>query len=172
MIRNLAPDYIVSSVKDLSPEFLKGLGLRCLLIDLDNTIVPRHEEIIDEDIMSWLRSLKEKYFRIYIISNNWESRVQRALNGINLDGVIAPAGKPFVYRAKKFLDEHGIDADSAAFIGDQVFTDLVFGKRLGLRTILVMPLTDYDLPHTRFLRIFEKILIRYWKKQGLVKGVD
>lgn len=172
MVRSLAPDYIVSSVKDLRPEFLKNLGLKSLLIDLDNTIVPRNEDTIDKSILSWLRLLKDQSFRIYIVSNNWESRVQRVLNGVTFDGMIAPAGKPFTYRAKRFIQEHKIDLDSAAFIGDQVFTDLVFGKRLGLKTILVMPLTTYDLLHTRILRIFEKMLIRYWQKRGLVRGVD
>lgn len=135
-----------------------------MVVDLDNTIVPRNQEKIDEKYRQWLNELKAQEFRVFIVSNNFSERVSRALEGVPVDGLIAPAGKPFLKRIRSMFDDFNIDPAGAVFIGDQVFTDLVAARRLGCHAYLVIPISDYDLPHTRLLRLVEKVLINRWKK--------
>ena len=56
-------------------------------------------------------------------------------------------------------------------VGDQVFTDVLGGNLAGLHTVLVRPLADNALPHTRAARSLERaVLKRYghdWPRTSL-----
>ena len=47
-----------------------------------------------------------------------------------------------------------------AVVGDQLFTDVLGAKLLGLRTILTEPLIANDFPATRLLRLLERVVRR------------
>jgi hypothetical protein len=44
-------------------------------------------------------------------------------------------------------------------VGDQLFTDILGARRLGIHAILVSPLSDRELPHTRLKRRIERFLL-------------
>jgi hypothetical protein len=50
-------------------------------------------------------------------------------------------------------------SERTAVVGDQLFTDVLGGRLLGMRTVLVVPLSATDLPHTLLLRRIERILL-------------
>jgi len=52
----------------------------------------------------------------------------------------------------------GTQAQSTALIGDQVFTDILGGNLLGVRTILVEPLSTQEFPTTRLIRRLERLV--------------
>ena len=52
-------------------------------------------------------------------------------------------------------------------VGDQLLTDIFGGKRIGLYTILVQPISPVEKWTTRLNRVLEKGLIRLLKRQGL-----
>lgn len=162
----LKPERIVDDVSEIKFEDLRLKGISSLVIDLDNTIVPRNEDKIHEPYRNWLIQARAAGFKVYIVSNNFNERVLKALEGVEVDGLIAPAGKPFLRRIKKMFKEHRIEPSSTVFIGDQLFTDVLAARRLGCCAYLVNPISDYDLPHTRLLRRIERILINKWKSSG------
>ena len=49
-------------------------------------------------------------------------------------------------------------AEHTALIGDQVFTDILGGNLLGVRTILVEPLSEQEFPTTRLIRRLERLI--------------
>nr|MBP7165972.1 HAD hydrolase-like protein [Bacillota bacterium] len=53
----------------------------------------------------------------------------------------------------------GTHPDSTVMVGDQLFTDILGAKRLGIHAILVSPLSDKELPHTRIKRWLERFLL-------------
>ncbi|WP_338013962.1 YqeG family HAD IIIA-type phosphatase [Desulforamulus profundi] len=53
----------------------------------------------------------------------------------------------------------GTDIHETAFVGDQVFTDVLAGNRLGLYTILVTPLAGKEFIGTRINRKLEKLVL-------------
>ena len=58
-----------------------------------------------------------------------------------------------------------------AVIGDQLLTDVLFGNRVGITTILVNPLSVHDKIFTRFNRRREKkIYKKLYQNNLLVKG--
>ena len=59
----LVPDYMFDTFEDVTPEFLKSIGVRALLIDIDNTLAPYEQAEPDERIINWFASLAENGLR-------------------------------------------------------------------------------------------------------------
>ena len=55
----LTPDYMFGHYYEITPEFLKSIGVRALLIDIDNTLAPYEQPDPDERIRNWFASLAE-----------------------------------------------------------------------------------------------------------------
>lgn len=170
MLRFLAPEFLAEKITDISFDFLRENGVSGLIIDLDNTLAKRDATFLEEECYGWLKEARRRGFALMIVSNNWNDRVKRALLDLgNEVEILAPAGKPFLKRLKKRFKKMNFDARSTIFIGDQVFTDILGAKRLGVKSILVLPLSNYDLPHTRVLRKIEKKLISQWIEKGITQ---
>lgn len=163
-MKKLAPDFYAEKIDDISPDFLKNLGAQWLLVDIDNTLVPRKSLEIPESSMRWIKSVRKRGLKVVLVSNSLSSRATTIARALQVESVLAPAAKPFLLRVKKFLSDNDIVPEASVFIGDQVFTDVLLCKRLGLRVVLLKPISDSDLPHTRILRNVEKLLITRWLK--------
>ena len=50
-------------------------------------------------------------------------------------------------------------------MGDQLFTDVLAGKNLGMRAYTVPPIRDKRDPFTRFKRLLERPLMRAYHKR-------
>jgi predicted HAD superfamily phosphohydrolase YqeG len=61
----------------------------------------------------------------------------------------------------------GTTCSETAVLGDQIFTDILAGKRLGLHCILVKPINDKKTPFFIIKRLLEKpfIYIYNYRKQ-------
>ena len=162
----LIPDYIFSSYKDITPEFLIQAGVSALLIDIDNTLAPYEQDEPDEQTISWFSSLEENGICAALISNNEQKRVEL----FNKDlGLIAfyKSGKPFSKNLRKAMAKMGSDISNTAMLGDQLLTDAAAGKLLGLKTIIVPPIKDKTNWFFRTKRALEVPSIKkYVKKTG------
>lgn len=158
--QHFLPDYYFESLKEAKPEIIIQHGRKAVLIDLDNTLVPRNRAEISEEVRIWINQARNKGLALCIVSNNWEHRAKRVAEQLGLP-LVASAGKPRKKAFLKALSILGIEPSQAAVVGDQLFTDVLGGNRLGLLTILIKPLSSKELFHTRLLRLVEKkILIR------------
>ena len=45
-------------------------------------------------------------------------------------------------------------------VGDQLFTDVLGGNLSGMFTIMVQPISDNALPHTRLTRRLERLVLK------------
>ena len=163
--RYLIPDYILANYGEVTPEFLASLGVRGLLIDIDNTLAPYEQAEPDEKILSWLAALSENGIGYAFISNNSSDERIKLFNK-NIGAVaFARSGKPF---AKKNIDcalsSLGASRENAAFMGDQIFTDVCAGKFNGMRAILVPPIKDKKNLFFKFKRWLEKPVLNYYFK--------
>lgn len=163
-VERFYPNHLYKNIYEIDFKQLKEDGIESLLIDLDNTIIPRNVKELTEEVEQWFKGLTEEGFKVCIVSNNMKGRVKKVLRKVEIP-FVARAGKP---RRKAFIQ--GIEAlrtskEKTAVIGDQLFTDVFGGNMLDLMTILVSPVGKSDLPHTKFLRIFENRLIRKFIKE-------
>lgn len=169
--RLLLPDFYFESLKDIEPRMIKKLGREAVLIDLDNTLVPHDSSLASEEVKTWLRKAREQGLSLCIVSNNWEGRAKKIADDLKLP-LVAPAGKP---RKKAFLKALSIlqtEVSKGAIIGDQLFTDVFGGNRLGLLTVLVKPLSPRELVHTRFLRLIERRILDRNRPKSCWGAVD
>ena len=163
----LTPTWVVESVKDVDPKALKARGIEAIITDLDNTLVPwRHYEVAPS-VVEWLAKLEVENIKICIASNTLH--VERLIQLADTMGI------PFVDRVRKpnvggFLRSMqlmGSNTQNTAVFGDQIFTDMLAGNRLGLKTILLREsLTKEEFFSTQVVRYFENFVIRRLKNNG------
>ena len=158
----LIPDYMFRCYSDVTPEFLASIGVRALLIDIDNTLAPYEQPEPDEHHRAWFASLAAAGIRCALVSNNGKERVERFNATLGLDAQWK-SGKPFGRVIKRYLGEWGIDRSAAAVLGDQVLTDALAAHGLGLRAIVVPPIRDKKTAFVRFKRCLERPYIRAYR---------
>ena len=162
MFDKFFPDRYVASTYVIDFEGLYKEGVRGLIFDIDNTLVP-HGAPADERARALFKRLKSIGFRCCLISNNQKPRVEpfaRAVEG----NFIENAHKPAVKNYRKACRVIGTDPDRTIFVGDQLFTDIYGAKRAGIRTILVKPIHPKEEIQIVLKRYLEKIVLHFYQK--------
>jgi uncharacterized protein len=158
-MRILSPDLYYSSVGAIDLDALSRDGIRVLLMDLDNTLLPRDTNAVPDELKAWAAGLAARGFRVCLVSNNWHERVRDIARELGFD-LVDHAVKPLPFALVRALHRANARRCEAAVVGDQVFTDILGGRLLGMRTVLVVPLSDTDLPHTLLLRRLEALVLK------------
>jgi HAD superfamily phosphatase (TIGR01668 family) len=73
------------------------------------------------------------------------------------------AAKPSRAAFRRALGFLGTAPEHTAVIGDQIFTDILGGNRMGLFTVLVVPMSTKEFIWTKFVRQVEKLILRKYK---------
>lgn len=163
------PKMIVEKVQDIDLETLRKHNIKALLLDIDNTLVPNHVKDADENAVKWIERVKASGFKACIVSNASKKRVVRFNEKLKLYA-IHRASKPGTAAFKKALRLIDMDAKEAAVVGDQVFTDVYGGNKLGMFTILVKPIdAETEFVFVKFKRFFEKIVLASYEKNRTKK---
>ena len=165
MIKKLMPDRMFDSFRDITPEFLEELGVKALLLDIDNTLVTYEDPDPTEEVVAWLKSMNEHGIQTAFISNNSDpARVERFNRQL---GYLAQsrAKKPLPGGFMRALEQLGVSADQAASVGDQIFTDVWAARSVGAYALLVPPINDKKTLFFRVKRLLERPIIRRYKKK-------
>ena len=162
------PDIYQKNIFNISYLNLKNNGIKLLLFDLDNTIIPFYDDIVPLKTKQLFEKLNED-FKVVIVSNSRKKRVSKIANELNIS-YISFAKKPFSGSFLKAIKLNRFTKEETAIIGDQMFTDILGGKKIGIKTILVDPLTKKELNITKINRFLETICFKKIKKYGFKKG--
>lgn len=151
------PDYKAKTVFEIKYDELKEQGVKVIAFDLDSTVMKSKSGVFTNETLQLFENLK-KDFSLLIISNNQNMEyIQKTVNQIDFP-VIPHAKKPFTEVSKAFLTENNIDPKSIVMVGDRPLTDILFGKFLGCKTILVDSINWYEeKPIVRFARSLERV---------------
>ncbi len=168
--RLFAPDAVFTRATAITPDYLRGHGIRALVLDVDNTLTGHGSQELPGDIAAWLDMMREAGVGMMIVSNNFEKRVAPFADRIGLDHVSfsckpSPVG---FWRAQRKL---GVTKEQMALVGDQIFTDSVGANLYGIRMLLVQPMyadTKWNIRLKRWLE--QPILKRYYAKGGKLHG--
>ncbi|MGB9887029.1 MAG: YqeG family HAD IIIA-type phosphatase [Moorellales bacterium] len=163
--RWLQPDLQVERLVEVPLESLWRRGIRALIVDLDNTVTFWNSPVVPEDARAWFRSAREQGFGLCLSSNNVYTRAAGIARSLGVP-VVCSAGKPRRRAFRQMLAVLGSRPEETAVIGDQIFTDVLGGKRLGLFTVLVRPLGPQEFVVTRLLRRLERLVMRSWPERG------
>lgn len=140
---SLLPNIITEELTDLTPELLQSFGIRLLMLDFDNTIVPYTTDVPTEKMERWLAAMNASDIRVCIVSNSKRQRVSRFCAERNLD-CITHARKPFSKGIRECLDRYAIPASQAALVGDQIYTDTLGANCAGVTSILVRAIDNHN----------------------------
>ena len=166
MLDLLRPDMMATAIWEISPQQLRRRGIEGLILDLDNTIVDWNGNQVREEVRRWAERARQAGLRLCIASNaRRKARVSAIAEEIGAMW-LAPAGKPSRRGLRRAMEMLGTAPEGTALIGDQLFTDVVGGNRLGLFTILVRPLSGRDFPLTKIMRMLEWLVLRRLRAGG------
>ncbi len=157
------PDIYVKNIYNIDYDSLKNKGVETLVFDLDNTLAPFDIELPTSEIKDILSMLVSKGFIVLIVSNNKVERVEKFSKDLEIN-YIGKAGKPKVEKIKNFIISNGGVLEKSAIVGDQLFTDMWVGTKLGLTKILVDPIANRDEFTVKLKRGLEKIVFSIYLK--------
>lgn len=160
------PTRHVASVELIDADDLREAGVRCVLVDRDNTLVPRDTKVAPPSVRAWLSQLDECGIRVCMVSNNFHTNaVCASARDLGCE-VVHHAMKPAPVAVLVALKRMGVTRDQAVLVGDQLFTDVMAGNLAGVRTVLVRPQSQEDLWYTQLFRRVEKIFLRGVRFEG------
>lgn len=166
----LMPDALFDHYYDLTPAYLLQCGVRVLLLDIDNTLVPYEQPVPDSALRAWLGALADAGIAVAFVSNNHADRVTLFNRELGLPAY-PDAKKPLKRTVLHVLHDLGASRGEAAIMGDQIFTDVYAAKRVGMRAYLVPPIRDKRDWLTRCKRLLEKPIIKRYQKKNR-KGIE
>lgn len=151
------PNAYLSSVREITIEFLQKNKIKALILDVDNTLIDYNQNL-SPDIIQWAKDLKGQGTKLYILSNtNHKEKVEKVANKIDIpyeNFAKKPFKKGFL-KVKKILN---LNSENIAVVGDQIFTDVIGGNRCKMFTILVEPIDKKDYWYTAWKRPLENII--------------
>ncbi len=170
MLKLFTPNYYIHRFHVLRPEFLLEKGIKVLVCDIDNTLVPHDVALPDQQVKDFIASFQKVGIQIVFISNNVEERVAKFAEGLNATYYYF-ALKPLPFKYHKMLKDLNVKRNEVAVLGDQLMTDILGANIMRFYTILTAQVVERDLSFTKVNRVFENMVFSLLKKTGkLVKG--
>lgn len=156
----IKPDYNLKNIYVIDLENLKAQGINAMLFDLDSTIMGSKTGCYTPETLEWFEMVKKDFF-VGVVSNNSNADYIEKVMACSEFPVVFCAHKPDIKVAKAFMAEHNLNPETTVFVGDRPLTDIVCGKRLGCKTILVDSITaDIEKPIVRIARWLERCTIK------------
>lgn len=170
MLKRLFPHQYLQSIFELNIEALKAEGIKGVIFDIDNTLVPYDIPEPTNEIIALFEKLKASGFGVALVSNNTEDRVLKFNEKLKVFA-LHKSKKPGTRSFKRAMELMKLTKDEVIVVGDQIFTDVYGGNKAGLKTVLVVPVSDNDEWVTKVKRGLEKQVIkRYEKNNNARKG--
>lgn len=168
-MKKLIPNMYQESIYTINYEKLKKNKIKCLLFDLDNTCVGYHEKNPNKELKELFTRLTKMGFKVIIFSNSTPKRLA-PFSILNV--ILHPSSrKPFSKNFAKILKQYHYQKKEVCIIGDQLFTDILGGNKVGIQTCLVNPLTNNDFIFTKIFRATEQLVFKKLaEKNILIKG--
>ena len=166
LLKNFYPDYTFEKVEDITFDLLNKLGIKLVLMDMDNTLIDSKGEY-SKELKKWIKNIKSKGIKMYIVSNSMsEKTVKRIAKELGLQ-YFYKASKPSIKGFKNVCDNFpDIHKSEILMVGDQLFTDIWGGNRFNIRTILVKRKNNKEIILAKIKRPFERIILNhYYKKE-------
>lgn len=171
MLKYFLPDEHVKSIFDISPEHLKGKGIKGIITDLDNTLVEWDRPHATPQLIQWFENMRINEISVTIVSNNHERRVKSFSDPLRIP-FIFEARKPMGRAFRRAVTQMELKKEETVVIGDQLLTDVLGGNRSGFHTILVVPVAQTDGLATRVNRLLERRILNWFRKKGMIQWED
>lgn len=168
LLRLLCPKAYNESLPSVDLNALREKGIQALILDMDNTLVAWSSREISAEVRAWIQTARDLGMRIAVASNNFK---KSRLNGICSElkiNIYEQSAKPRRGALLRAMDALESRPESTALVGDQLFTDVLGGNRIGCYTILLRPISKREFFGTRIDRLIESIALRWLARKGVL----
>lgn len=157
--RYLKPDRKFHNISEVNLEYLHEQGVKGIIMDLDDTLLPSDNKKNLEYIDAWLKKVKDE-FSLFVLSNNSRpDYVKKFCDQFDIP-FIARATKPRSKYLIKAIEHMKLDKKEVVIIGDRVTTDILAGKIFGIKAFLVAPLSQKPSKFQRFVYKLEAGILK------------
>ncbi len=164
---SLLPKIILDETPDITEELLQERGIRLLMLDFDNTIVPYTTSTPTDKMRSWLEMMKASDIQLCVVSNSKRDRVKVFCDQYGIP-CITHAKKPFPKGIRECLNKFGLPPAECALAGDQIFTDTLGANGCGVTSILVKAIDNHNF-WLKARHVLEKPFIFAARKRRIYK---
>lgn len=174
----LRPNIFVRDISKINLRSLKARGIKLIVCDLDNTLVPHFSKYPNKFTFDFLQKVKSENIDIIIASNNTKKRVtiffEKLKENSGVKKCIWNSKKPFSRKIKKYIKENNYNFEDVVFIGDQFITDIFLANRLKAHSILTLPLVDQSktISINIFFRFIEKFIYKKLTHENILNHND
>ncbi len=151
----LKPHIKFKGITDIKPEILNNLGIKALLLDVDNTMSTHHGTKLTDGLLEWIKYMQDSGIKLMVLSNSKEARIKPFAERINLP-YISLGLKPLPFGYLRGVKRLALKRNEVAIVGDQIFTDILGGRLVGVKTILLTPIKLEDGWSFKVRRYLEK----------------
>ncbi len=158
------PTMLKDRITDITVEELQAMGVKALLLDIDNTLTRHHSQELSDEVAAWLAQTEQAGIKRMLVSNSRCPRVEPFAKRIGLNFTHTSC-KPLPFgfwRASKAL---GVPLKACVAVGDQSFTDVLGAKLAGVRVIQLLPIEEEDKPSFRVRRRLEKRILDGYRRR-------
>ncbi|HEY9750496.1 MAG TPA: YqeG family HAD IIIA-type phosphatase, partial [Allocoleopsis sp.] len=121
----LQPDLnLEGSILTLTPQIVQQYGLKGLILDVDETLVPFRTTQASSELLYWVEDIKQ-VATLWLVSNNLsESRIRGIAQSLSLSYIFG-AGKPSRRKLRQAVAAMDLPIEQVAMVGDRLFTDVL-----------------------------------------------
>ncbi len=158
----LKPLIKLERVTDITISILNKYGIKALILDVDNTLSTHHGQVLTDGLEQWLDLMRKNGIKMTVLSNSNSKRLTPFAEKIGLD-FISLGLKPLPFGYLRALKRLGTEKSETAIVGDQLFTDVLGGNFVGIKTVLLTPIKPESSLRFRMKRKVEAFMIRKLK---------
>lgn len=138
------PSLMLDALPSLTEPMLRERGIRLVMLDFDNTIVPYTTDVPSEPVLEWIKRMQQTEIGLCVVSNSKKARVPAFCTEYGLP-YVTHAHKPFPDGIRRCLARFSVLPEQCALVGDQIFTDTLGANCAGLCSVLVTPIRNHNL---------------------------
>ena len=165
----LKPSLYIRSYKELNVASLKRHGIKLLICDLDNTLVPHFTKLPNMEVIEFIHSVEKQGIEFVIMSNNTRKRVKTFAEKAGVKEWYGNARKPFKKIAKSIIENKNLNPKDVVIMGDQIIMDILVANRLKCESILVQPLVSSDVEMNKFNVFLENRIYNNLERKNILK---
>lgn len=132
----LRPELHRRRLTDVTPEDIRSLGVKAILLDADNTSSYDNTTTPIPGSKEWVQGMKDEGFSVLLLSNAKADRAKILADQYDIP-VVALSAKPFPFGFRRAGIKLRCLPEEMVMIGDQLFTDILGASLAHVHTIYV-----------------------------------
>ena len=168
MLEKIVPDKYFKSIYNIKYKLLKEAGIKCLIFNINNTLVADSIKKPTNKVKDLFEDLKNMGFRILLVSNESKRKVTPFKELLCVDSAYLSM-KPLKFKYKKILKLYNLESHEVACIGSSIIFDILGANRMDFTSIYVNPISEDTNALSKLSRKFENHFIKRLTKKGLFR---